>query len=64
MEAPDACVRHKYIPAIMLNAQGTSVCDPTPGGGTGTPVEDDGTGEERTHIIRIIFLILCLIQNH
>ena len=48
----------------MLNAQGTSVCDPTPGGGTGTPVEDDGTGEERTHIIRIIFLILYLIQNH
>ena len=51
--APDASVRHKYIPAIMLNAQGVNICDPKLGGvegaGAGTAFEDDRIGGERTH---------------
>ena len=54
--APDASVRHKYIPAIMLNAQGVNIYDPKLGGvagagtGAGAASEDDRIGGERTHV--------------
>ena len=53
--APDICLRHKYIPAIMLNAQGVNISDPTPGRGTGTEtgtgaVVDDESTRESTYV--------------
>ena len=53
--APDVCVRYKHIPAIMLNAQGVNISDPTPGRGTGAGTEagaavDDENTRERTNV--------------
>jgi hypothetical protein len=42
--APDVCVRYKHIPAIMLNAQGVNISDPTPGRGTGAGTEAGAGG--------------------
>ena len=55
--APDICVRYKHIPAIMLNAQGVNISDPTPGRGSGAGteagagnVQDDESIRERTYV--------------
>ena len=56
--APDICDRHKYIPAIMLNAQGMTVSDPTTSAGSGAAMKDERTGEGRTYITIIIHIYL------